>query len=84
VQPEAAFYSEALGEFLLPYDVVRNAADPDTVLLTFLQSTYEAAAKAANWDRSALECPWGIARIPRAIDPTAAAPVAGIPSGHRS
>jgi hypothetical protein len=59
VRPEAAFFSEALGEFILPYDAVRTAADPDKALLEFLQSTYEAAANAAKWDRGALECPLG-------------------------
>jgi hypothetical protein len=44
-----------MGEFLLPYDVVRNAKSPDEVLLAFLQSTYEAAAISAEWDRPALE-----------------------------
>ena len=44
VKPEAAFFSEAVGEFILPYDAVRIAAAPDQVLLDFLQSTYEAAA----------------------------------------
>jgi len=68
VQPEGAFFHEGLGIFLLPYDVVRNAADPDSVLLKFLQSTYAAAAQAANWDRAALECTWGIASVPRNID----------------
>jgi hypothetical protein len=56
VRPEAAFFSEALGEFILPYDAVRLAAQPDQTLLEFLQSTYEAAANAAKWDRAALEC----------------------------
>ena len=45
VRPEAAFFSEALGEFILPYDAVRTSAHPDQTLLEFLQSTYEAAAK---------------------------------------
>jgi len=44
-----------MGEFLLPYGVVRTAKSPDDVLLSFLQSTYEAAATSANWDRYALE-----------------------------
>ena len=66
VQPEAAYFSEALGEFLLPYDAVRTAADPEASLLAFLQSTYEAAARAADWDRAALECPRGLPRVPRA------------------
>jgi hypothetical protein len=67
VRPEAAFFSEALGEFILPYDAVRTAADPDGTLLDFLQSTYEAAANAAKWDRAALECALGQPRSPRRI-----------------
>jgi hypothetical protein len=55
VAPEAASYSADLQEFVLPYDAVRTAADPDAVLLEFLQSTYEAAAHSAGWDRAALE-----------------------------
>ena len=55
VMPAAAFYSRDLREFLLPYDAVRTAASPDDMLLEFLQSTYDAAADLANWDRSALE-----------------------------
>jgi hypothetical protein len=66
VQPEAAYFSEALGEFLLPYDAVRTAADPEATLLSFLQSTYEAAAHTAGWDRAALECPRGVPCVPRA------------------
>jgi hypothetical protein len=67
VQPEAAFFSKELGEFVLPYDAVRTAADPDQTLLAFLQSTYEAAAGAAKWDREALECPIGRAGLPRKV-----------------
>jgi hypothetical protein len=59
VRPDAAFFSEALSEFILPYDAVRTATDPDRALLDFLQSTYEAAANAAKWDRDALECGLG-------------------------
>jgi hypothetical protein len=55
VSPAAAMFSKPLGEFLLPYDEVRKAASPDDVLLEFLQSTYEAAADRAGWDRAALE-----------------------------
>jgi hypothetical protein len=55
VGPEAAFYSQDLREFILPYDTVRLAASPDETLLEFLQSTYEAAALLAAWDRAALE-----------------------------
>ena len=67
VGPAGAFFSEALGEFLLPYDVVRTAADPDSALLDFLQTTYEAAAEAGSWDRAALECGAGEARVPRTV-----------------
>ena len=55
IQPKEAFYHTEMGEFLLPYDVVRNSKSPDEVLLSFLQSTYEAAAICAKWDRHALE-----------------------------
>ena len=55
VRPEAAFFHEQLGEFILPYDAVRTAPAPDAMLLEFLQTTYEAAADGANWDRAALE-----------------------------
>jgi Family of unknown function (DUF5996) len=55
VRPGEAFYSSDLHEFILPYDAVRTAADPDAHLLEFLQSTYEAAADLARWDRAALE-----------------------------
>jgi hypothetical protein len=67
VRPDAAFFSEALGEFILPYDAVRTAADPDSALLNFLQSTYEAAAEAAKWNRAALECSLGEPRVPRGL-----------------
>ncbi len=55
VQPHEAFFDEGLGEFLLPYAAVRTAQDPDAVLLTFLQSTYEAGAELGRWDRPGLE-----------------------------
>ena len=67
IRPEAAFFSEALGEFILPYDAVRIAAQPDQALLEFLQSTYEAAANAAKWDRAALECAPGEPGVVRQI-----------------
>jgi hypothetical protein len=67
VRPDAAFFSEALGEFILPYDAVRTAARPDQALLEFLQSTYEAAANAAKWDREALECAPGQPGVVRQI-----------------
>ncbi|NMF86566.1 DUF5996 family protein [Nodosilinea sp. P-1105] len=58
VQPEAAFFHEGLGEFVLPYDAVREATDPDQALLDFLHSTYEAAAKLAEWDMAGLRQTW--------------------------
>jgi hypothetical protein len=55
VEPAAAFYSTDLHEFLLPYDAVRQSTSPDDTLLAFLQSTYDAAATLAKWDRAALD-----------------------------
>ena len=55
VEPDVAYYDESFGEFLLPYAAVREAEDPDAMLLRFFQSTYEAAADLAGWDRAALE-----------------------------
>jgi hypothetical protein len=55
IEPIAAHYDDALGEYVLPYEIVRTAPDPDAVLLYFLRTTYAAAANAARWDREALE-----------------------------
>lgn len=55
VRPDAAYYDPGMREFILPYDAVSNSASPDETLLQFLQSTYEAAADLAAWDRNALE-----------------------------
>ncbi len=55
VQPAGAFWRDSLGEFLLPYEAVRSAADPRAAILGFAQSTYEAAADLGGWDRAALE-----------------------------
>jgi hypothetical protein len=57
IQPAEAFYHNEMGEYLLPYDVVRTAKSPDVVLSSFLQSTYEAAATCGKWDRRLLERP---------------------------
>jgi Family of unknown function (DUF5996) len=57
-------FNETLGEFLLPYDDVSKASNPDTMLLEFLQSAYEAAAGTAKWDREELECTLG---APKAV-----------------
>ena len=59
VRPAQASFSKELGEFLLPYEAVRNAANPDAALMDFLQSTYDAAADLAKWDRAALDCAVG-------------------------
>jgi hypothetical protein len=55
IQPSAAFYSREMGEFILPYDAVRQAAAPDQALLAFAQTTYDAAAELGRWDRARLE-----------------------------
>lgn len=59
VSPTGARWDGGLGEFILPYELVRTAPDPDAALLDFLHSTYEAAATTAGWDRSSLERPTG-------------------------
>jgi hypothetical protein len=59
VTPQGARWDDGLGEFVLPYELVRTAPDPDRLLLEFLQSTYDAAATTAAWDRAALERPDG-------------------------
>ena len=55
-----AYFDEQLAEFILPYDTVRSAADPDDLVLDFLSKAYEAAADAASWDRERLECSPGV------------------------
>lgn len=55
VRPKEAFYGTVVNEFILLYDDVRRAAEPEEVLLEFMQSTYEAGASLAKWDRAALE-----------------------------
>jgi hypothetical protein len=66
VSPAGARYDPALGEFLLPYDLVRMAPDPDAALIAFLQTTYEAAADLGQWDRAALDCEEGRPGVVRA------------------
>jgi hypothetical protein len=65
VEPGEAFFDGTLGEFLLPYDVVCTASDPDAVLLRFLQTTYQAAAATGKWKRNELECDYGVPGRPR-------------------
>jgi hypothetical protein len=55
VEPDAAYYDDTFGEFLLPYTAVRTADEPDATLLAFFQTTYEAAADLAAWPRAELE-----------------------------
>jgi hypothetical protein len=67
-----------LGEYLLPYDAVRELADPDAAVLDFLESTYAAAADLAGWDRAGLEAsaspgrpprrPWSARQRPDSVD----------------
>ena len=67
IDPAAASWSKEMGEWLLPYDAVRGAADPDATLLRFLETTYRAAADRAGWD-PALECAPGEPGHPRPVD----------------
>ena len=64
VQPDKAFFSAELGEWLLPYEAVCQAADPEATLLAFLDATYHAAARLGGWD-PALECALGEPGRPR-------------------
>jgi hypothetical protein len=67
-QPDAARFDQILGEFLLPYEAVRRAADPDLMLMSFLESTYSAAADLGRWDRATLDCVTGVPRRPRPLE----------------
>jgi hypothetical protein len=71
IEPAAALWAEGMGEWLLPYDEVRTAADPEAVLLRFLQTTYRAAADLAGWEPS-LECELGVPGRPRPVQPAGA------------
>jgi hypothetical protein len=67
VKPEAAWFDKTLGEFVLPYEAVRSAPEPRAALLEFLQSTYEAAAGLAAWEKN-LSCAIGRKGAPRIVD----------------
>lgn len=69
IEPAAASFNSQLGEFILPYEAVRTAPDPEATLMAFLDSTYRAAADLGGWERTALECSIGEPRRPRPIDP---------------
>jgi hypothetical protein len=62
IRPAEAFYSTELNEFLLRYEDIRHLESPEQAILDFLQSSYDAAAKLANWDRVALERSSGTAK----------------------
>ena len=64
-----AYYDTTFGEFILPYDALRQATQPDQTLLDFLMRTYGAAADAGHWDRAVLECPLGEPASVRPIGP---------------
>ena len=67
LHPDGARFDGALGEFVLDYETMRADPDPDTALLAFLTSTYEAAANLAKWDRSGIECDLGEVHVPRPV-----------------
>lgn len=66
IEPAAAVWSAELGEWLLPYSAIQTAANPDAMLLRFLETTYRAAAELAGWDRS-LDCDIGSPGRPRSV-----------------
>lgn len=66
-EPAGAGWNDQFSQFILPYEAVRAARDPDAALLAFLQSTYDAAADLAGWDRAALDCKMGEAGVVREI-----------------
>jgi Family of unknown function (DUF5996) len=66
--PDGAYFDHRLGEFLLPYGAVRQSSEPEATLMSFLESTYSAAADLGGWDRQALECPIGEPRRPRTLN----------------
>ena len=65
--PASAYWDDGLGEFLLPYEAVRQADDPTATLLDFLRATYEAAAETGGWDRETLDAPMGVPGVPRPV-----------------
>ncbi|WP_180900206.1 DUF5996 family protein [Martelella soudanensis] len=81
VAPDAAFWEENLSEFVLPYEAVQSSPDPETALMDFLQTTYEAAAALGGWNRDGLECQPGQKGQPRPHDATRTAPTAAAANG---
>lgn len=68
VEPAGSRYDLELGEFILPYAAVQSAADPATVLMQFLQSTYRAATTTGDWNTMELDCDLGVAGVPRIVE----------------
>lgn len=66
--PPGAAYESQLGEFILPYETVRKADDPQSLVMDFLQAAYVAAADLGEWDRASLECDMGVPGRPRRIE----------------
>lgn len=66
--PSPARFDETLQEYILPWEAVRTAADPESLLLDFLAATYAAAADCGGWDRAAMECAPGIPGVPRPVE----------------
>ena len=67
ITPAEAFYSNDLSEYILPYDAVARADDPERALMDFLTSSYEAAASLGKWERAVLECAIGVPGKPREV-----------------
>jgi hypothetical protein len=63
--PKEAYFDQNLREFLRPYEAVRRSSDPEGTLMSFLESTYSAAADRGGWNRNALDCPIGEPLRPR-------------------
>ena len=55
MRPDATYYDQELGQFILPYDAVRTAPAPDAALMDYLRHTYAAASDLGHWDRAALQ-----------------------------
>jgi hypothetical protein len=66
--PAPARFDASLQEYILPWEAVRTAEDPEALLLEFLAATYAAAADLGGWDRNALECAPGVPGIPRSVE----------------
>ena len=73
MEPQAARRNADLGEFPLPHEAAKTAPDPEGALMRFLQTTHDAAANAAGWDRDALDRALGCARVPRPVSARASA-----------